>query len=114
MGGFVLPRRGSWVYDATKLGICALTRNLASELASMGIRCNTVAPGWTVTEMHFTEAPDPEARKRELENLENEKALLGRLGRPEEIAAVIAFLLSDEASFVNATTVHVDGGTVAH
>ncbi len=114
MGGFVLPRTGSWVYDATKLGICALTRNLASELASTGIRCNTVAPGWTVTEMHFGDAADPGARKRELENLKNEKALLGRLARPEEIAAVIVFLLSDDASFVNATTVHVDGGTVAH
>ena len=64
--------------------------------------------------MHFADASNPTARKRELENLENDKALLGRLGRPEEIAAVIAFLLSDDASFVNATTVHVDGGTVAH
>jgi NAD(P)-dependent dehydrogenase (short-subunit alcohol dehydrogenase family) len=114
MGGFVLPRRGSWVYDATKLGVCALTRNLASENAEKGIRCNTVAPGWTVTEMHFAGAPDPALRKRELENLHNDKALLGRLGRPEEIAAVILFLLSDDASFVNAATVHVDGGTVAH
>jgi NAD(P)-dependent dehydrogenase (short-subunit alcohol dehydrogenase family) len=114
MGGFVIPRRGSWVYDATKLGICALTRNLASENAEKGIRCNTVAPGWTVTEMHFAAAPDPAARKRDLEELHNDRALLGRLGRPEEIAAVIVFLLTDDASFVNATTVHVDGGTVAH
>jgi NAD(P)-dependent dehydrogenase (short-subunit alcohol dehydrogenase family) len=103
-----------WVYDATKLGILSLTRAAACEYVSFGMRANTVAPGWTVTEMHFGSAPDPAAKKRELEQHEMEGAIIRRLGRPHEIAAAIAFLLSDDASYITATTLHVDGGRVAH
>jgi NAD(P)-dependent dehydrogenase (short-subunit alcohol dehydrogenase family) len=112
-GGF-RPRANRWVYDASKAGICALTRTLACELIAHGIRVNTVAPGWTVTEMHFLQAADPAARRRELEDTVYEGAIMKRLARPEEIAACIAFLLSDDASFITATTLHVDGGRVAH
>jgi NAD(P)-dependent dehydrogenase (short-subunit alcohol dehydrogenase family) len=110
-GVFTMPRSGSWVYDATKLGICALTRNLACELGPEGIRVNTVAPGWTVTEMHYINAPDPAQRKRELEEHVLDRAIIKRLARPEEIAAAIAFLLSDDASYITASTLHVDGGS---
>ena len=110
-GGF-RARPGSWVYDATKAGICAFTRSIAAELARHGIRANAVAPGWTVTEMHFGPAPDPAARRRELETLEHGRSLLGRLARPHEIAAAIAFLASDDASYVTATVLHVDGGSL--
>lgn len=112
-GGF-RPRPNSWVYDATKAGICALTRNMACEFIKYGMRVNSVAPGWTVTEMHFKNFPDPYARKKELEELDYEGAIIRRLARPEEIASAIAFLLSDDASYITATTIHVDGGRVAH
>jgi len=112
-GGF-RPRANSWVYDATKAGICAVTRNMACEFIQYGMRVNSVAPGWTVTEMHFKNSQDPIARKAELENLNYDGAIIRRLARPEEIASVIAFLLSDDASYITATTIHVDGGRVAH
>lgn len=111
--GAFRPRAGHWVYDATKAGICSLTRAMAVEFFPYGIRANCVAPGWTVTEMHFTAAPDPAARKRELEEKRDSACIMGRLGRPEEIAAAILFLASDEASYITATTLHVDGGLVA-
>jgi NAD(P)-dependent dehydrogenase (short-subunit alcohol dehydrogenase family) len=60
--------------------------------------------------MHFRSAPDPERRKRELEALDNPRCLMRRLGRPHEIAAAVAFLASDDASYITATTMHVDGG----
>lgn len=108
------PRPNSWVYDAGKAAICALTRTMASEFYSYAIRVNTVAPGWTVTEMHFAQAADPDVRKHELEDKEIDSCILRRLGRPEEIANAIFFLASDEASYITATTLHVDGGRVAH
>ena len=112
-GGF-RPRANSWVYDSTKAGICALTRNMACEFIEFGMRVNSVAPGWTVTEMHFGGADNPLSKKAELEDLDYGGAIIRRLARPEEIASVIAFLLSDDASFITATTIHVDGGRVAH
>ncbi len=83
------------------------------EFAEFGIRANAIAPGYVVTEMHFAGAPDPQARKKELEEMVYDGAMLGRLARPEEIAAAIAFLLSDEASYITGTTIHVDGGLTA-
>jgi NAD(P)-dependent dehydrogenase (short-subunit alcohol dehydrogenase family) len=104
-----------WVYDVTKAGLAVLARAMAVEFAQYGIRANAVAPGWIATEMHFGQAPDPEARKRELLELRGEDiCMLQRLGRPEEVANVIVFLCSDEASYVTATTIHVDGGLAIH
>jgi 3-oxoacyl-[acyl-carrier protein] reductase len=105
------PRANSWVYDSAKAGICALTRSMACEFVQYGMRANTVAPGWSVTEMHFGDSPE---RKKELENTVYDGAIMQRLARPEEIASAIVFLLSDDASFITATTLHVDGGRVAH
>jgi len=109
-GGY-RPRSNSWVYDSTKAGICALTRNMACEFVQFGMRANSVAPGWAVTEMHFGDSPE---RKKELEDTVYDGAVIRRLARPEEIASGIVFLLSDDASFITATTLHVDGGRVAH
>jgi NAD(P)-dependent dehydrogenase (short-subunit alcohol dehydrogenase family) len=110
-GGF-RGRPGQWVYDAVKAGIVSLTKTMAYEFVEYGIRVNAVAPGWVVTEMHFGQDPDPEGRKQELETRKTDSCLLGRLARPEEIAAAIAFLASDDASYITGTTIHVDGGRV--
>jgi NAD(P)-dependent dehydrogenase (short-subunit alcohol dehydrogenase family) len=110
--GAFRPRSHRWVYDASKAAICSLTRTMAIEFAEFGMRVNTVAPGWTVTEMHYAGAADPQAKKGELENLEYGGALIRRLARPEEIASAIVFLLSENASYVTATTIHVDGGRI--
>jgi 3-oxoacyl-[acyl-carrier protein] reductase len=111
--GAFTAKKGRWVYDATKAGICALTRDAAEELAEYGIRVNAVAPGWVVTEMHFKTHEDPVKRKEELESMVFDKAMINRLARPREIASVIAFLLSDDASYITAHTIHVDGGLTA-
>lgn len=105
-------RSDHWVYDASKAGILSLTRSMAVEFSSYGIRVNSVAPGWVVTEMHFGDADEPEAKRQELLSRANGGCLMDRLGRPEEIAAAIAFLCSADASFITGTTLHVDGGQI--
>jgi NAD(P)-dependent dehydrogenase (short-subunit alcohol dehydrogenase family) len=102
-------RSDRWIYDMTKAGLLSMTRSMAAALANRGIRVNAVAPGGTITEMHLNDAADPEARRREMENTKT-ASLLGRLARPHEIAAAITFLASDDASFITATTLQVDGG----
>lgn len=110
--GAFIAHENRWVYTASKAGILALTRNMAREFVGYGMRANTVAPGWTVTEMHFLHSEDPAAKKAEMESLQRDTGVIPRLARPEEIAAVIAFLLSDDASYMTASIVHVDGGRV--
>ena len=68
--GALHPRETEWDYDATRTGMCSLSRSMAIEFWKYGIGVNTVAPGWLATEMHYGTAPDPEAKKREPENLE--------------------------------------------
>ncbi len=87
---------------------------MAVEFAPYGIRANAIAPGWTVTEMHFGHSPEPLTRKAELESLVHENCIMRRLGRPEEIAAAVFFLASEDASYITATTLHVDGGQGIH
>ena len=108
-GGF-LGRPGGWVYDAIKAALVSLTKTMAYEFVEYGIRVNAVAPGWVVTEMHFGRAPDPAARKKELEETPINSCIMKRRCGPEEIASAIAFLLSDDASYITGQTIHVDGG----
>jgi 3-oxoacyl-[acyl-carrier protein] reductase len=88
------------IYAAAKAGVENLTRTLALELGGRGIRVNTVAPDVIAT----PGVGDLEGSVR---------PPLGRIGRPEEVASVIAFLASDLASYVTGSTVHVDGGNLA-
>lgn len=90
-------------YCATKAGVEGFTRSLAKELGSRGITANTVAPGFIATDM--TDELSEENKAKMLANVP-----AGRLGKPEEIAAVVAFLASDAASYVTGETIHVNGG----
>jgi 3-oxoacyl-[acyl-carrier protein] reductase len=93
-------------YAASKGGLISFTKSLAVELAGSGVRTNCVAPGWVETDMTKEVLAGPERERIERD------IPLGRVGRPEEIAAVIVFLASDLASFVNGEVVNVNGGSV--
>lgn len=90
-------------YVATKAGLIGMTKTLAKELGRKGITVNAVAPGFIATEMV---AVMPE---NVIESMKA-KVPVGRLGKPEEIAAAYTFLASDDAAYINGTVLSVDGG----
>jgi 3-oxoacyl-[acyl-carrier protein] reductase len=97
---------GNWGqtnYAASKAGIIGFTKSLARELGSRGVRANVVAPGYVTTAL--TDAIPEDARGTMLSNTP-----LGRLGDPENVAAAVRFLVSDEASFITGEVLLVDGG----
>jgi 3-oxoacyl-[acyl-carrier protein] reductase len=103
IGGVGGHGRGGPAYVASKAAIIGLMRALARSLAPLGIRVNAVSPGSTETAM--TADYDDDARRRVAE-----RTLVGRIGRPEEIAAVAQFLISDAASYMTGEIVQVNGG----
>ena len=97
----IMGNAGQANYSASKAGVIGLTKSVARELASRGIPCNAVAPGFIQTDM--------------TENLGDNNPLLnsiplGRMGKPEDIAAAVAFLASDSAAYITGEVLKVDGG----
>ena len=97
----IMGNAGQANYSASKAGVIGLTISVARELASRGITCNAVAPGFIQTDM--------------TENLGDNNPLLnsiplGRMGKPEDIAAAVAFLASDSAAYITGEVLKVDGG----
>ena len=92
-------------YSASKAGILGLTKSIAKEITRMGIRVNTVAPGFVKTAM-IDRLPDKVKNKMD-------QNLLRRVAHPEEIANVIVFLASEVSGFIIGQTIFVDGGAVS-
>jgi NAD(P)-dependent dehydrogenase (short-subunit alcohol dehydrogenase family) len=99
---------GQAAYSASKAAVEAIAKELAFAYAQDGIRVNTIAPGLIDTEMASDAKDDPEILAKILA-----RTPLNRLGKADEIAGAVAFLLSDDASYVTGTTLRVDGGYLA-
>lgn len=96
-------------YTPTKVGVHSLMQSCAVALGRHGIRCNSVLPGTIATDINKDDLADPQKR----EYMEG-RIPLGRLGRPEDIASVVAFLASDMASYMSGAALLVDGGAFAN
>jgi len=101
----VAGNAGQANYAASKAGIIGLTKSVAKELASRNINANCVAPGYIDTDM--TNAMNDEAREQFLTQIP-----LGRPGSPDEVAGLVAYLVSDEAAYITGQTICIDGGMV--
>lgn len=101
----IIPKPEYISYSITKSGMANLTRTLALEYADKGIRVNAVAPGAIITPINRAWIDDPKKRKEVESHIP-----MGRAGRPEEIAGVVAFLSSDDASYITGQTIYVCGG----
>jgi NAD(P)-dependent dehydrogenase (short-subunit alcohol dehydrogenase family) len=98
-------------YGTSKAGVVALTRNVATAYGERGIRCNAVAPGIVVPEATQTALGGPMGDRLRRYSTSH---LTGRLGYPEEVASAVAYLASDDASFITGEILRVDGGFTAH
>jgi len=104
----IVPEAPLAAYDASKAALISLTRSFAHELGHLGVRCNAVAPGMTMTPMIEADAASVAFVESYLPRIPQR-----RFARADEVAATILFLASDEASYVNGSTLVVDGGQLA-
>jgi NAD(P)-dependent dehydrogenase (short-subunit alcohol dehydrogenase family) len=108
----IMTTEGMFPYAAAKAGLVGMTRSLALDYGPYGIRVNAVCPGWTHTRLvdeWLARQPDPEAALRRVAELHP----LRRIASPAEVANLIAFVASDEASFITGAMLLVDGGLSA-
>ncbi|MCL4127637.1 UNVERIFIED_CONTAM: hypothetical protein GTU68_021546 [Idotea baltica] len=104
--GWTAGGPGAGIYGTSKAGVHAITRALAKDLAEYGIRVNAVSPGTIDTPFHAQiKATKPEVFASWANNI-----MLGRLGQPQDVAGVISFLASKDASFITAETIQIGGG----
>ncbi|HEU0222449.1 MAG TPA: SDR family oxidoreductase [Paracoccaceae bacterium] len=109
VAGAVMGLPDRFIYSATKAAVAGMTKSVAADYVKQGIRCNAICPG-------TVESPSLEARMRAQGDYEATRAAfiarqpMGRLGRPEEIAAFVAYLASDEAAFTTGQWHVIDGG----
>ncbi|MCC5972721.1 MAG: SDR family oxidoreductase [Rubellimicrobium sp.] len=109
VAGSVIAAPNRFVYGATKAGVIGLTKSIAADFVSKGIRCNAICPG-------TVESPSLDQRLRDTGDYEAAKAAfiarqpIGRIGKPEEIAALVAYLASDDSSYTTGVAHVIDGG----
>jgi 3-oxoacyl-[acyl-carrier protein] reductase len=101
----IMGNPGQANYSSSKAGLIGLTKSTAKELSSRGITCNAVAPGLIKSKM--TDVLPDKVKQRYLEQIP-----AGRFGTPEDIAGVVAFLCTDDASYINGQVINIDGGLV--
>jgi len=104
-----IPSPGGVAYDAAKAGLRSVTRTLALELASKGVRTNNIAPGMIATPMTASTLDNPGQAKQATGQIP-----MGRPGQPQEVANIALLLASDDASYVTGSTYYVDGGLMQH
>ena len=103
----VQPFKNSLPYDMCKAAISMFTKALAYEFSKNGVLVNTVSPGVILTDQTAAILADEEILQRCIAAVP-----VGRIGQPEEVARVVSFLCSDDASYINGTTIYVDGGSL--
>ncbi len=107
-----LTTYGMFPYAAAKAGLVGMTRSLALDWGKRNIRVVAVSPGWVRTpqvEAYFRRQPDPEAAEARVVEVQP----IGRIGTPEDVANLVAFLASDEARYITGTEIVIDGGISA-
>ncbi len=104
---------GAAAYGAAKAGTVVLTKYIATQYGKLGVRCNTIVPGWTIGTGWTGENDFSESQKKLFDRALDD-VCLPQLARPEDIAPVVAFLVSDDARYLQAATIDMNGGMLAH